>query len=168
MSTTAVPMDASGDQGLGRQQSPSATDSTMASKRDGQDKWSREQRLKELMVEFREAAAEGIGVQLIDPESRLVCQAVFRMGSDMNSISLQPALMPESIWDVQDIGSVTKGDAFKSQVPELADLSSSCLGLELDSEIMVRCLHFSDRQHRDDFYACLKIVQMCGESRQPE
>ncbi|CAK0896959.1 unnamed protein product, partial [Prorocentrum cordatum] len=134
----------------GRQQTPQSTTSTMASKRDGQDKGSREDRLRELMVEFREAAAEGVRVDVIDPESRLICQAVFRMegggDSDMKSISLQPAFYPESRWDVHDIGSVTKegGDGFKRHVPELADLSSCCIGLELDSEIRVRCLHFSE------------------------
>jgi len=164
MATTAVP----GDRQQDPLHSPLSTNSTMASKRDGQDKGSREQRLKELMAEFREGAAEGIRVELMDPESRLVCQAVFRMESDMKSISLQPAFCPESKWDVHDIGSVTKGEAFKGHVPELADLSASCLGLELDSEIRVKCLHFVDRQLRDDFYACLKIVQMCSGSQKHE
>jgi len=162
MSTLAAPAQPK------RQQTPQSTTSTMASKRDGQDKGSREDRLRELMVEFREAAAEGVRVDVIDPESRLICQAVFRMDSDMKSISLQPAFYPESRWDVHDIGSVTKGEAFKGHVPELADLSASCLGLEFDSEIRVKCFHFSDRQLRDDFYACLKIVQMCSGSRKHE
>jgi hypothetical protein len=129
-----------------------------------QDKRARDERLQELISEFRTAATEGIRVEFVDPESQLLCQGIFKLDSGLGSMSLQPAFLPETSWPMRDIGYVMKGSEFARRVPELAHLSANCVGIDFDTEMKVRCLHFQDQTLRDDFYACLKILRMCAEN----
>jgi len=127
-------------------------------------KLARELRLRELISEFRAAATDGIRVEIVDPQSQLMCQGIFKLDSAQMTMSLQPAFLPEISWDMRDIGEVLKGKRLEGCVPELAHLSSRCVGIDFDTEIQVRCFHFEDKRLRDDFYACLKILRTCAES----
>mmetsp|Transcript_31528 Transcript_31528/g.88522 ORF Transcript_31528/g.88522 Transcript_31528/m.88522 type:complete len:146 (+) Transcript_31528:101-538(+) len=124
----------------------------------------REQRLRELISEFRTAATDGIRVELVDKESQLVCQGIFKLDSAQMTMSLQPAFLPETSWSMREIGAVMKGKEFARCVPELAHLSAKCIGIDFDTETQIRCLHFDDKKVRDDFYACLKILRTCAGS----
>lgn len=124
----------------------------------------RDERLQELIREFRTTAAEGIRVEFVDPETQLMCQGIFKMDSGLASMSLQPAFLPETSWPMRDIGYVLKGKDFEARVPELAHLSARCVGIDFDTEVQIRCLHFQDQSLRDDFFACLKILRMCAEN----
>ncbi|CAK0804254.1 unnamed protein product [Prorocentrum cordatum] len=91
----------------------------------------REQRLRELISEFRTAATDGIRVELVDKESQLVCQGIFKLDSAQMTMSLQPAFLPETSWSMREIGAVMKGKEFARCVPELAHLSAKCIGLRI-------------------------------------
>jgi hypothetical protein len=129
----------------------------------------KEQRLKELMVEFRPMLASGIRVDVIDAGSQLFSQCLLKMDMASQSVHMTSAFMHEQIFSIKDMA-IFKGNEFARKVPQLAHTSAKCVGVEVQDDYGNTepiCLHFEETAARNDFYAFMKIMRMTAESVGP-
>jgi hypothetical protein len=145
---------------FGRQLSTSSYGSNLDGK-------SKEERLQELLREFRPMLAEGIRLSMVEVDTRLFSQCLFTLDMNSSTMHIVPAFGDQQAFDLKDITAIFKGQEFARKVPRLADMSTQVIGLEFSSEHgspgAPTILHFQDTTVRNDFYACLRILRMTSE-----
>jgi hypothetical protein len=133
----------------------------------------KEQRMKELMAEFRPLLASGIRVDVVDVPTRLFSQCLIKLDMTSQTVRVTSAFMEERAFNIKEM-TIYKGSEFSRKVPNLAHASSKCVGMEFqgsywmderDGEPM--CLHFEESSARNDFFAFMKIMKMTADSVGP-
>lgn len=139
-----------------------------SSPREGNNKDGREERLKQLMAEFKPMLERGIRVNMVDASTQLFSQCLLKLDMADQTIHLTAAFMPEQSFNIKDMAEVYKGKEFSRKLPGLAHVSSTSIGMEFQcihgSPGEPTCLHFEDTTVRNDFFAYMKVVRMAAEN----
>jgi hypothetical protein len=122
----------------------------------------KEERMTAQVRTFVRKAQNGMRVYLFDMESLLVSQSLFRIDEMTATLTLRTALAPEQEFQLKDLKSVVKGEAFKNRVPRLAHASRECLLLVFGgaSEESLQCLFFKDVNDRNEFRTNMNVVRV--------
>jgi hypothetical protein len=90
---------------FGRQLSTSSYGSNLDGK-------SKEERLQELLREFRPMLAEGIRLSMVEVDTRLFSQCLFTLDMNSSTMHIVPAFGDQQAFDLKDITAIFKGQEF--------------------------------------------------------
>jgi hypothetical protein len=131
-----------------------------------QNKDKRAAQLVELVQDFRSTAStNGIRLDLLDQDTQLVSQAVFRIDSSIENITIQAAFSPPRTFHKKEIAEVVRERDLARTLPKVAHMSSVCMGLRVSTSDDFTLFRFPDKTSRDDFYACIKVLFMSNNGR---